>query len=44
MKIILKKKKISKKSYDKKISRNEPCPCGSGKNTNVVVALYKKIE
>ena len=21
----------SKKSFDKKISRNEPCPCGSGK-------------
>ena len=27
----IEEKKISKKSYDKKISRNEPCPCGSGK-------------
>ena len=27
----IKEKKINKKSYDKKISRNEPCPCGSGK-------------
>ena len=26
-----KKEKISSKSFDKKISRNEPCPCGSGK-------------
>ena len=26
----LEKKEI-KKSFDKKISRNEPCPCGSGK-------------
>ena len=27
----IKEKKKAKKSYDKKISRNEPCPCGSGK-------------
>ena len=26
-----KEEKISSKSFDKKISRNEPCPCGSGK-------------
>ena len=25
------KKQNYKKSIDKKISRNEPCPCGSGK-------------
>ena len=27
----IKEKKINKKSYDRKVSRNEPCPCGSGK-------------
>ena len=26
-----KEEKIASKSFDKKISRNEPCPCGSGK-------------
>ncbi len=26
-----KEQKITSKSFDKKISRNEPCPCGSGK-------------
>jgi len=25
------KKENYKKTFDKKISRNEPCPCGSGK-------------
>ena len=25
------KKENYKKAFDKKISRNEPCPCGSGK-------------
>ena len=25
------------KNSDKKIARNETCPCGSGKNTNNVV-------
>jgi len=24
-------KRVNRKSFDKKISRNEPCPCGSGK-------------
>ena len=27
----LKKTKIDPKNINKKISRNEPCPCGSGK-------------
>jgi len=27
----LKEEKVVSKSFDKKISRNEPCPCGSGK-------------
>ena len=29
--IQLKKTKINPKNINKKISRNEPCPCGSGK-------------
>ena len=27
-------RKINQRSFDRKISRNEPCPCGSGKKYN----------
>ena len=33
---------IDQKYIGKKMSRNEPCSCGSGKNIKNVVALYKK--
>ena len=36
-----KQKRIDPKYVGKKMSRNEPCLCGSGKNINGVVVLYK---
>ena len=33
-------KKIDSKYFGKKMSRNEPCFCGSGKNINVVVERH----
>ena len=35
------KKKTNPIAPKKKIGRNEPCYCGSGKNLNIAVGLYK---
>ena len=47
LKVVTEQQEESKKSIvdqiksGKKIGRNEPCSCGSGKNLNIAVVRYK---
>ena len=33
--------KIKENKSEKKVGRNEKCPCGSGKNLNIVTEMFK---
>ena len=35
------KKKIAESKSEKKVGRNEKCPCGSGKNLSIVMGVFK---
>ena len=36
-----KSKKFKRNKSEKKVGRNEKCPCGSGKNLNIVTEIFK---